>query len=172
MRKTFFYLIAVFFAFPGVVSAQKSETVQTANTSKEEAQKVVLKGSQKTQQGGQSSPNDKTDLIEMSGLGGAIFTVANTNNGSPDTYKHSLRITLSLLPASGKQGSYELIFYPPSENIQFSAMYSDGLLKIYYPISLYQGIKEKLDQSFAARKKVTVKVIQQTNGYCEGSLIF
>lgn len=156
----------------GKAGAQKSETAVPVNTGKEEAQKLALTGSTKPNRPATTSPDDKTDLVEISGLGGATFTVANTNDGSPDAFKHSLRITLSLVPASGKQGTYELIFYPPTENIQLSAMYTDGLLKIYYPISLYQGIKEKLDQSFAARKKVTVKVIQRTNGYREGSIIF
>ena len=42
--------------------------------------------------------------------------------------------------------------------MQQAATYSDGTLNIYYPVAVYDDIRTKLEQAFAARKKVTVKV--------------
>lgn len=116
---------------------------------------------------------DQTDQFDIQGMGGSSFTVSNTADGSANSYKHALNVVLSLIPVN-KTGysSFELNFYSPGENIQQAANYKDGVLHIYYPVSLYTDIRTRLEQAFAARKKVTVKVVQKPTGYREGSLQF
>jgi hypothetical protein len=68
--------------------------------------------------------------------------------------------------------SFQLVFYSDPTGLPQAASYKEGFLNIYYPISFYDGIREKLEQAIANKKKVYVKVVQKTNGYREGSLIF
>ena len=116
--------------------------------------------------------NDKTDQVEITGLGAATFTTSNIADGSLNSYKHSQKISISLNPLVGKTGSYQLIFYPESDHIQYAASSDNGVVSIYYPLNLFTVIKGTLEQSFAAKKKVTVKVIQKADGYREGTLVF
>ena len=53
----------------------------------------------------------------------------------------------------------------------YAAEVSNNVYSIYFPVTMYSEIREKLDQAFAARKKVKVKVLQGKNGYREGTLI-
>ena len=96
---------------------------------------------------------DKTDLFDIQGIGGTTFTVSN-------------------IPAN-KTGNnnFQLNFYSPNENIQQAATYADGTLNIYYPVAIYEDIRTRLEQAFTAKRKVTVKVIQKTNGYREATLV-
>ena len=115
---------------------------------------------------------EKNDQFEIQGLGGTTFTASNTVDGSTNSYKHSLKIVVGLVPVV-KTGNtnFKLIFYSPTDNIQEAATYSDGTLNIYFPEAVYEDIKAKLEQAFAARKKVMVKVIQKPDGYREGTLV-
>ncbi|HQW44946.1 MAG: hypothetical protein IPP02_06315 [Chitinophagaceae bacterium] len=115
---------------------------------------------------------DKTDLFDIQGIGGTTFTVSNTADGSTNSYKHSLQVVIKLIPAN-KTGNnnFQLNFYSPNENIQQAATYADGTLNIYYPVAIYEDIRTRLEQAFTAKRKVTVKVIQKTNGYREATLV-
>ena len=115
---------------------------------------------------------EKNDQFEIQGFGGTTFTASNTVDGSTNSYKHSLKIVVGLVPVV-KTGNtnFKLIFYSPTDNIQEAATYSDGTLNIYFPEAVYEDIKAKLEQAFAARKKVMVKVIQKPDGYREGTLV-
>jgi hypothetical protein len=114
---------------------------------------------------------DKTDLFEITGIGNVIYTTSNVADATANSYKHSLKITIELFTTKNKTGNYQLIFSSPEEKIPYSASFVNDMLNIYYPLSVYEGIREKLDQAFAAKKKVQIKVIQKTNGYREGTLI-
>lgn len=116
---------------------------------------------------------DQTDQFDIQGLGSTSFTVSNTADGSSNSYRHALNVVVSLIPVSKTAGSnFQLHFYSPGENIQQAASYKDGVLNIYYPVALYEDIRNRLEQALAARKKVTVKVVQKPNGYREGSVVF
>jgi hypothetical protein len=156
-------LIMLFFADP--LMAQNSETTQNAAASRFTTRQQVPKTENPAQ--------DKTDQFEIQGLGGTTFTASNTYDGGMNSFKHSLLVTVTLVPIN-KVGTnnFQIVFYSESAGIPQAASYNGGILNVYYPISFYEGIKEKLEQSIAAKKKIFVKVIQTTTGYREGSLIF
>ncbi len=163
MKKHFFYALCIALSGTISVSAQESETISTRI--KPMGQQVFKVYNNPTQ--------DKADQFDIQGIGGTTFTSSNTIDGTANSYKHSLQIVVALTPVNKTGNSnFQLIFYSPSDNIQQAATYKDSDLKIFYPVAVYDDIKSKLEQAFAARKKVTVKVIQKTNGYREGTLIF
>lgn len=164
MKKYFFYTFCIALLGPAMVSAQPNETSPT---------KLLIDGSGQRVFKVYNNPlQDKTDQFEIQGLGGTTFTASNTSDGTTDSYKHSLQIVVTLIPANkAGNNNFRLIFYSLNDNIQQAATYSDGTLNIYFPEAVYEDIKSKLEQAFAARKKVTVKVIQKPNGYREGTLI-
>ena len=166
MKKHFLFTLCIALLFSFFASAQNDAQTSLRESMREKEKERVFKVYNNPAQ-------DKTEQFEIQGLGGITFTASNTADGTINSYKHSLQVNVTLL-AAGKyyNENFQLIFYSESQNIQQAASYNDAVLNIFYPVSLYQSIKEKLDQSFAARKKVYVKVIQKTNGYREGSLIF
>ncbi len=114
---------------------------------------------------------DKTDLFDVSGLGGTVFTASNKSDGTTNSYNHTQKITLSLILANSKSQNFQLVFYSREEETPYAAEETGGIVSVYFPISMYDEIKQKLDQSITARKKVQVKVIQKKDGYREGTLI-
>ena len=120
----------------------------------------------------QNVTEDKTEIIDIINTSNASFSASNMADGSAASYKHSLKITLALSTPASVKGSYQLVFYTINKNIPYAAATEGGVVTVFYPISMYDGIKQKLDQSFAAKKKVQLKVIQKTNGYREGTLMF
>jgi hypothetical protein len=113
---------------------------------------------------------DKTDQFDITGIGGTTFTASNTADGTAKSYAHSVQIIVSL--NTNKAGTnFQLNFYSSSKNIQQAATATDGTVNIYYPVELYDAVRTRLEQALAARKKVTVKVVQKTNGYREGTLV-
>ncbi len=121
--------------------------------------------------------NPATDMIEMfdvTGTTGATFTTSNISDGTSNSYKHSLRITLPLQTKTkdNKTGTVNLVFYTEGEQMPYAAANANGALNVYYPRSMYESIKEKLDQYLLAKKKIQLKVTQKADGYREGSLTF
>lgn len=114
---------------------------------------------------------DETHEFEISGAGTTVFSTSNVADGTVNTYKHNQQITVSLVPSDKSKGEFHVIFYSDPKEVPQTANYTDKKVAVYYPIQLYESIKEKLDQAFSARKKVYVKVVQKTNGFREGSLI-
>ncbi len=136
------------------------------------AQNESLAGStSKAMYKAQNPAQDKTDIFEVTGTGGATFTTTNISDGTSSSYKHSLRIILALITKDNK-GHVNLVFYTEGDNMPYAAASENGALNVYYPRSMYESIKEKLDQWIAAKKKIQIKVIQKTDGYREGTLIF
>ncbi len=150
--------------FTFTAMSQKSETDPNVISGDAGFSKRIFKS--------QNPPVDKSDVLEVKGLSGTSFSVSNTADGSSNSYKHALRITVGLQMSDNKQGNFELVFYSASEGIPYAVVQQAGVTSIYYPVSTYEGIKEKLEQAFAARRKVQLKVIQKTNGYREGTLLF
>jgi hypothetical protein len=115
---------------------------------------------------------DKTDQFDIQSIGGTTFMASNTADGTTNSYNHTLQINVSLVPVRTGNNNFQLVFYSESQNVPQAATYADGVLNIYYPISFYDGIRQKLEQALAAKKKVYVKVVQKPNGYREGTLVF
>jgi len=120
----------------------------------------------------QNPAQDKTDIFEITGTSGATFTASNISDGTSNSYRHSLRITLALATKENKGGNINLVFYTEGESMPYAAASENGALNIYYPRSMYESIKEKLDQSVITKKRVQLKVIQKADGFREGTLIF
>lgn len=116
---------------------------------------------------------DKDDLIEISGITGTAFTSYNNYDGSPASYNQLLEISIGLIPVMpGGSYNFALVFYSPAEKISQAAYYDQGILNIFYPLAIYGDIKDKITQSLHDNKKIYVRVIQQVNGYREGSIMF
>lgn len=114
---------------------------------------------------------DKTEIADITGLGSSTFSTSNTFDGTTKSYKHSLKITLELLTSAGKASNYQLVFYSPDDQQLFAANSNAGVNYIYYPLSFYEGIKLKLEQSLSAKKKIQVKVTFKKDGFREGVLV-
>lgn len=165
MKKYFFLSLAglLFFSFSSL--AQKADSdPNVIQTDDGRSLKRLFKI--------QNVTEDKTEIIDIVGSGSASFSASNVADGSSSSYNHSLRITLTLTTPSNVKGTYQLVFYSNGEKIPYAAGSADGVVAVFYPVNMYEGIKQKLDQSFAARKKVQLKVVQKTNGYREGTLMF
>jgi hypothetical protein len=119
----------------------------------------------------QNPSQDKTDILTVTGVDGAVFTTSNTADGTPNSYNHNLRITVSLV-TNVKSSRYQLVFYSSGEDMPYAAATDNNVVSVYFPVSAYESIKQKLDQSLAARKTVQLKVTQKTDGYREGTLVF
>ncbi|MBI3139916.1 MAG: hypothetical protein HYZ15_15165 [Sphingobacteriales bacterium] len=115
---------------------------------------------------------DKADTWEVKGISGVSFAASNTADGSNNSFKHALRITVNLVMSDVKAGNYQLVFYSEGENIPYAVSRLDGVVAIYYPVAVYNDIREKLEQAFATRRKVQIKVSEKTTGYREGVLVF
>ncbi len=115
---------------------------------------------------------DKTDNFDVRSIGAISFAASNTADGSANSYKHALRITMNLVMADPKAGNYQLVFYSEGENVPLAVSREAGAVSIYYPASIYTDLKEKLEQALQARKKVTIKVTEKTTGFREGVLTF
>jgi|JI6StandDraft_1071083.scaffolds.fasta_scaffold00099_4 hypothetical protein len=146
------------------VQAQKSEEDPEAVRSGG----VLMKRAFKTEM----PAADKNETWEVKGISSVVFAASNLADGSHNSYKHSLRITMELTMTDVKAGKFQLVFYSAGENMPYAMSRLDGITSIYYPVAIYDDIRQKLEQSLAIRKKVTVKVAEKTNGYKEGVLVF
>ena len=163
MKKHFLFLLTGFILFSSVSHAQNVDV--DPNRVLNDAQ--LSKRAFKVENPGQ----DKTDVFDITGIGGASFTASNTADGSANSYSHALRITLPLI-TSNKKENYQLVFYSQFEKIPFAVATEVGVTSIYFPASVYDDIRQKLEQAITARKKIQLKVTMKTNGFREGVLIF
>lgn len=115
---------------------------------------------------------DKMDTWEVKSVGNVSFATSNTADGTVNSYQHALRITMTLVMTDTRAGNVQLVFYSEGEPMPFAVIRNGTDVAIYYPVAVYADIKEKLEQSLAARKRVTVKVTEKTTGYREGVLNF
>ena len=106
------------------------------------------------------------------GVGQTTYTASNVMDGSATSFQHTIRIVIGLTTPAYKNGSCQLVFYGADEKIQQAAAVENGVLSIYYPLATFEGLRSRLEQALAVRKKVLVKMTQKTNGYREGVLVF
>ena len=157
-----FLLIAAVLVTPTL--AQQSEQDPNVIQNRSNVGKRVFKTAAPTE--------DKTENFDVRSIGAISFAASNTADGSANSYKHALRITMNRVMADPKAGNYQLVFYSEGENVPLAVSREAGAVSIYYPASIYTDLKEKLEQALQARKKVTIKVTEKTTGFREGVLTF
>jgi hypothetical protein len=116
---------------------------------------------------------DRSLAIEITGLPGMSFSVTNTADGSAAGmgYNHSENIVISL-QTNVKDTSYQLVFYSEKENFQKIMSEEGNTRSVFYPMSMYADIKQKLEQSISLKKKVQLKLTLRKEGYSEAKLLF
>ena len=119
----------------------------------------------------QNPTADKSETISVTGTRAASFSTSNTADGSANSYKHSLRVTVPL-NTNSKTNDFQLVFYSENENIPYAVLQNGSTISIFFPMSVYESITEQLKDAISARRQVQVKVTQKTNGYREASLVF
>lgn len=164
MLKQLFLSLAVGFCFVSWSQPAKIVADEPVNVIDGEINTPLFKARQPQE--------DKVETIDVSGLGQTTYTVSNMVDGSVKSYDHALRIVVSLNTLGGKTSSCQLVFYSAADKIQQAATFDNGQISIYYPVSVYESIRVRLEQALTARKKVQIKVTQKTTGYREGVLIF
>lgn len=162
--KKLIFSAGILFALAIGVQAQSSEKDPNVISSGDKVSKRIFQT--------ENPASDRNESWEVRAVSGVSFAASNTADGSTNSYKHFLRITMTLQMADPKAGNCQLVFYSPNDPSPYAAGRPEGILSIYYPISVYSDIKEKLEQSLQARRKVTVKITEKTNGFREGVLIF
>lgn len=115
---------------------------------------------------------DKEEAIDIRSVGGASFSTSNQSDGTLRSFRHNLKVTLELVAADAKAGKIKLTFYGEGENIPYAFKKEGDITHVYFPVVIYDDIKARLDQSFAARKKVTLKLVEKTTGFREAELNF
>lgn len=128
------------------------------------AQKRAFKAIQPTE--------DKIESWDVTALGQSVYAASNLMDGTASSYQHSLRIVVALQTPGYKNGTVQLVFYGPEDKIRQATENEGGVISIYYPVSVYESLRTRLEQALTARKKVTVKITQKTSGYREGVLLF
>lgn len=115
---------------------------------------------------------DQFYSFDIIGTSGTVFTTSNFTDGTTNSYINTQQIIVTLIPADKTKGTFQVIFFTHSDEVLKTASYENNVVKVFYPIALYDDIKGKLEASFAAKKKVVVNVTEKTNGYREGVLSF
>lgn len=120
-----------------------------------------------------SVKEDKIDVIDVTGLGGTTFSALNLPDGtSARGDRYSLKITMSLLTGANKTAGYQLVFNPDGEKNTYAVEAKDGITSVNFPQFTFEVIRQKLEQSLAAKKKVQLKITQNPSGFREGVLVF
>lgn len=162
MRKNYSFLLVLLIAGYPVFGQSTEIEPGVLNIDGKNFKKTVLINNPK---------QDESFQVEISNTGITVFTSSNNADGTINSFRHNQQITLSLLLADKSKGECQLVFYSDPKEVPQTANLQNKIITIYYPINLYEVIKEKIEQTLTARKKIYVKVIQKTNGYREGSLI-
>jgi hypothetical protein len=115
---------------------------------------------------------EKSDSYEVTGSKLISISVANTADGSQNSYKHAMRLVLGLSFSNPKAGPAQLVFYSGGESIPYAEITENGVLNIYYPYEVYETIRQRLEESLAARRKVQLKITEKPTGYREAVLVF
>lgn len=108
------------------------------------------------------------ETVDITGTGKASFSVSNTSDGTPNSYKHNKRIVLPL-QTSSKTATYQLVFYSQYESLPYSVEQTNGVTVIYFPLEMYPDLRQKLAEA-GSGKKVQLKVEIRKDGYREASV--
>lgn len=136
------------------------------------AEGAVITGNEKqvTALNSRNKSADKTDNLEITGMGGTVYSAMNFPDGSSRGGKYALKISLALLTGPNKAAGYQLVFVPEGSTINYSVETQNGITSINLPMSTYSAVSQKLEQDIAAKKKVQLKITQNPDGYREAVL--
>src|SRR6267154_815327 len=105
MKKYLFYTPGVLLFVVFTATAQSNQSLAEAGKTDQPSSRMhIFKPT--------NPLNDKTEQVDIIGMGVASFTTSNTEDGTLESYKHTQRVSINLVPAAGKAGTYQLIFYP------------------------------------------------------------
>jgi hypothetical protein len=113
----------------------------------------------------------QSEQLDVTGWGAPSYIISNVASGLASSYEHSYRVSYPLTVAGNKSG-YSLVFYGPHDKIPYSVEVENGKTTFYVPFSLHDNFKSKFEQAITLRKKVTVNLKLETNGYREASWKF
>lgn len=113
----------------------------------------------------------QSEVVEITGWTTPSYTISNFANGLASSYEHSYRVSYPLSVAGNKTG-YTLVFYGPHDKVPYSVEVENGKTTFYIPFSLHDNFKAKFEQALTLRKKITVTLKMEVNGYREASWKF
>ncbi|HEV7780346.1 MAG TPA: hypothetical protein VGO58_03720 [Chitinophagaceae bacterium] len=115
---------------------------------------------------------DKLDVLEITGIGGSVFTTMNYPDiSSKGMANATLKVSLSVLTGPTKATGYQFVFTPENEKIPSAVETQNGVTSVFFPVNLYETINHKLETALAQKKKVQLKITQNPNGYREAILV-
>jgi hypothetical protein len=168
MQKLTLFFVSVLFT-----TTVFSQPVETAE--REGGNSVFINKTQQKQAealNNRKKTEDKLEVIDVTGLGGSVFSIMNYPDVSAKAGNHSLKITLSLLTGTTRTGGYQLVFLPENEKTTYAVETQNSVTSIFFPMSVFNVINQKLEQQISNKKKVQLKITQNPNGYREGVLVF
>lgn len=115
--------------------------------------------------------DEKSEQFDIIGLGAISFSASNTADGTPSSYNHSGQISIPLILANNKTG-YQIVFYTSDDQVPYTVEQVGAQTNVYFPLSFYDALRAKLEQSIAARKKVQLKLNYKKTGFREGVIQF
>jgi len=163
MRKLFFLLVFSLFSQFAMTSNAQNVFIEDVRTDQATVvpKKMEFKPTQQL--------SDNVEIIELISLGTPTIKISNMADGTKRSYDHALRISYPLVLASGKTG-YQLCFYNTPEIMPYTVETKAGITSIYFPVSIHDVIKNRIDQTLAAKKKIAIKLTQLIDGYREAIL--
>lgn len=108
----------------------------------------------------------QTETVEVTAISAPSFTVANTADGTAESFNHRFRISYTLQLLNGK-GTYQLHFYNAGEKIPYAVNTENGVTNIYMPLAAHEYFRTKVEQALSLRKKVQLKINLLTSGVRE-----
>lgn len=169
MKKALFLLTTCLFT--SLLFSQPNETV---SRELDPGKTFGLSKTQQKQQDALNSRNkteDKLETLDITGLGGSVFTTMNYPDVGVQTSNAVLKITLSVLTGPTKSAGYQLVFSPETEKTPFAVETKSGVTSVYFPLNTFEILNHKLEQAIAQKKKVQLKITQNPNGYREAVLV-
>ena len=168
IKKRSFSLLVLLTLFAGtVVNAQKEQVLSDVQGGSHQV------GQSKKDWIALHPENDRTQLVDILGIAGQSFSVANATDGSANGmgYNRTEHIELALV-TNVKDTAYRILFYSDRETFQQVVSTAGTVRTVYFPAYMYADIKQKLDQALLQKKKAQLKIVLRKEGYTEASLQF
>ena len=115
--------------------------------------------------------DEKSEQFDIVGLGATSFSASNTADGTPASYNHAVQVSVPLVLANNK-AAYQIVFYSSDDQVPYSVEQVGSVTNVYFPLSLYDALRSKLEQAVAAHKKVQLKLNYKKTGFREAVIQF
>lgn len=148
--------------------SQKFESDPTAGGGFQDKERIKQQLALKSR----NTKDDKVTIVEVTGMGGGSFSTMNYPDGSSRNNNLSIRTVIKLVVANVSQGSYLMAFYSENEKPLHAVEQSGTETIIYYPLSLYEPIKQKAEQILSQKKKFQIKITTNSDGFTEATVIY